>query len=817
MIKIKPDPWHILLDRELPDEEIQKTPYTYNNIREALAEETLRAATGTQTVTVFIAPGVYWLEDPQSEEVAVREAPEDIYPYGCKVNCKNLKLVGLSENAEDVVLAANRGNDHGAKGNYTLFHFSGEKLEMENLTLGNYCCVDLEYGRDPALSVKKRTEVITQAQLADTDADTFYAKNCRFVSRLNLYPVCGAARSLYEHCHFEQTDDALNGNAVYLDCDFDFYSGMPVYEATGTGAVFLNCTFYCKYPQDGESHTQYFTKVGGQITLIDCCFVSLPGTKVVVAWTKYPSVALKCYQAGVTYPKEQFCLGEAADTHTVDIATKALLNAYCIRDGEHTVYNIYNLLGGKDGWDPLGNGDVIRRVGKTELPTQLLLDAENYTLEAGGAPMHIGGKCLTFDGREVKRKICFEIEGDGVDFIELQPLSETACLLQPGKTEMDGERKVLLMAQTEEGLQTSAYVTIQPRRVAAPRLTEAPVICREEKRLRLSYYFAEEARDCSEIVWYRSKDPRGETKTLTAISQPDRPEQTYRLTGDDVGAYIIAQIRPRTAHSEYGETVQCLYEKCIRKEDVETDEIYTDFHELPLGNSAGECRGVWSFDAKRPEDTYDFEKWDREKTDAPWHYGATGDGSKGEGLYQGMQGARIRYTPAVTAEITGKQNMELFLSADPAKSAGQGFGSAGQYLDVCVKMDTETLDGYGLRILRTAAHSDAVSMYLIKYVHGQAQSISESIVTSCFVTGCRIRVRYQDGRLSVKAGTTKEPTVAQREKGYAREVELTAEVSGCETIETAQNTGILIWHTGSLGTENWRNTTMLHELSIRYF
>ena len=146
---------------------------------------------------------------------------------------------------------------------------------------------------------RSRTEAITQAQLADTNADKFHAKNCRFVSRLNLYPVCGAGRSLYEHCHFEQTDDALNGNAVYLDCEFDFYSGMPIYQASGTGAVFLNCTFHCKYPQDGETHAQYFTKVGGQIALIDSSFAGLPDPKVAVFWTKYPSVALKCYQANV--------------------------------------------------------------------------------------------------------------------------------------------------------------------------------------------------------------------------------------------------------------------------------------------------------------------------------------------------------------------------------------------------------------------------------------------------------------------------------------------------------------------------------------
>lgn len=814
MIKKEFDPYHLLMDSRLTNEEVRNTPYTYNNIREALSDRALSGATEKQPVTVYIAPGVYWLEDPQSDEVITREDPEDLYPYGCKVNCGNLRLVGLSENAEDVVIAANRGNDHGAKGNYTLFHFSGGQLEMENLTLGNYCCVDLEYALDPALSVKKRTEAITQAQLADTDADKFYAKNCRFVSRLNLYPVCGAGRSLYEKCHFEQTDDALNGNAVYLDCDFDFYSGMPIYEAPGTGTVFLNCTFQCKYPQDGEIHAQYFTKVGGQIALIDSSFAGLPDTKVAVSWTKYPSVALKCYQANVTYPEEQFITSTAAEAHTVDIAGKSLTDAYFItKDGEK-LYNVYNLLGGKDDWDPLGNGEVIRLEGKTDLPTQLLLEAETFELEEGGEPLYLSGKCLTFDGREVKRKIHYKLQGEGMDSLKLQNMSEDSCLLQLNHSNIEHETEVILTAQTEEGLQTSAYVRIHPRKVPAPTFTTNPVICREGKMLRLSYDFAKEEKDCSDIVWYRSKSIRGEEKITTAVSQPDRPEKTYALTGDDVGYYILAQIRPGTDRSEYGEAVQCFYEKAISPEEAETDNIRTDFHNIPLCNYAENTKGVWIFDAKRPGDTYDFEKWDREKTEVPWHYGVTGDGSRGEGLYQGMQGARIRYTPTPESGAESKRNMEVLLEADPAKSAGQGFGSAGQYLDVCLKMDTETLDGYGLRILRTAAHSDAVSMYLIKYVCGQAQIISREVVTSCFVTGCRIQVRYENGRLSAKAWTVTESTAVQQKKGYAREVELTAEV---DESENAENTGLLIWHTGSLGTENWRNTTMLHGVSILYF
>lgn len=146
MIKPAPDSCHLLLDSRFANEEVQKNPYTYNNIREVLSDGALNGATVEHPVTVYIAPGIYWLEDPQSEAVIVREDPKDLYPYGCKVNCANLKLVGLSENPEDVVIAANRGNDHGAKGNYTLFHFPGNNWRWkpdsgELLLRGSGLCI----------------------------------------------------------------------------------------------------------------------------------------------------------------------------------------------------------------------------------------------------------------------------------------------------------------------------------------------------------------------------------------------------------------------------------------------------------------------------------------------------------------------------------------------------------------------------------------------------------------------------------------------------------------------------------------------------
>lgn len=92
---------------------------------------------------------------------------------------------------------------------------------------------------------------------------------------------------------------------------------------------------------------------------------------------------------------------------------------------------------------------------------------------------------------------------------------------------------------------------------------------------------------------------------MTAISQPDQPEKVYALTGDDVGYYIFAQIRPRTNRSEYGEAVQCFYEKLFRRKmwkQTGSGQIFITF----LFTAIPETKRCMEFDAKRPADTCDL-------------------------------------------------------------------------------------------------------------------------------------------------------------------------------------------------------------------
>ena len=149
-------------------------------------------------------------------------------------------------------------------------------------------------------------------------------------------------------------------------------------------------------------------------------------------------------------------------------------------------------------------------------------------------------------------------------------------------------------------------------------------------------------------------------------------------------------------------------------------------------------------------------------------------------------------------------NMSLELHVDPTKTAGQGFGSAtGQYMDVCLKFDTRTLTGYGLRIIRTVKHAKAVDFLLVEYKNGIVTPLTEPISSTCYRTGCTISLNYASGQLTAHV-ETQAPQPA--ESGLPHQVHLKARV--------AHNPfgGVHIQHTGSCG----ESTTMLHRLRAEW-
>lgn len=798
----------IYLDGSLSDELAAQYPYVYNDITKALSADALKNGTADNPMTVYVAPYVYWIDDPAATDTVQKTEGYSV-PYGMVVNSEYLTIKGLTGNPDNVVLAGNRGQSHASNGNYTMFRFNcSGALTVKNITIGNYCSVDLDYPLMSELNQAKRTETITQAQLADVSGDKMFADNCNFISRLNLDPINGASRSLYNNCHFESTDDALNANAVYVGCDFDFYGNRPLYSSYGTGSTFLGCTFNCKILNVEAEPTQFFTKEGGTITAVDCVYNSNLSVPISIGWTKTPSTSLKCYQSNIIHNGQSITIGGEGAKETVDMTGKSVLDAYKVVSGGKTYYNTYNLLKGSDDWDPLGVRDVIKAAGQDTVATQLSITSDVTEIESGKETASIGGTVNYFYGtNDTTQKITYSVSDEDKAYVKLTDNGDGTCKVE-GTNNDDAARKVIINASTESGLEAAVGITVKPSKIEAPAFTKAPVITNDgQGSLKVDYSLDLGSReDMSAISWYRCTDAEGSNPILVAVTRNDSPEYTYKLTAGDVGYYIMAKVESKNIRSDYGTPVNTVYDKAIGVKDVRSKNLSTDFSNFPNIKQSEIKAGFWTVDYNRPADTESFGSWQGADTEEPWKYGTTGNGCVGAGLYEGTQGSRIMYTP-----VEGTYgDMSLELVVDPAKTAGQGFGSAGQYMDVLLKFDTSTLTGYGLRIVRTKASSNAVTFVLVKYDNGTVTEISDEVIASCYATGCTISLKVEGNKLTAHVETPTEQLADQAAKGYPHVVDLTAD------IEVNSFGGVAIQHTGTVGSGGWQNTTMLHNLNVTW-
>ena len=194
--KIVLGPNAFFIDGQLTDAEVSKYKYVYNSVNEA--SKHLTNGTETNPMVLYIAPWVYWIDNPDDPEIRLPKS-EGKPPIGLEIQCEWLKFQGLTDDPQNVVLASNRGQTMGAKGNFTMLDIKGDGTSAENITFGNYCNIDLVYPLNPKLNKVKRSSAIVQGQLIFSNGDKVFARNVRFVSRLNLAPFWGSKRALFDH------------------------------------------------------------------------------------------------------------------------------------------------------------------------------------------------------------------------------------------------------------------------------------------------------------------------------------------------------------------------------------------------------------------------------------------------------------------------------------------------------------------------------------------------------------------------------------------------------------------------------------------
>jgi hypothetical protein len=637
-----------------------------------------------------------------------------------------------------------------------MFRFSGNGTSSENLTFGNYCNVDLLFPLKPSLGRAKRATAIVQAQLIHCNGDKILARNTWFISRLNLCPFAGAKRVLFDRCHFESTDDALCSTGLYVNSVFDFYSSKPFYNTRGTGAVLLNCDV-----RSMSGSSQYFTKAGGQVTVVDSRFTGDPGAYW--GWQEVVPKESRNYQHNVRLNGKPLLIGSRDAASTVQLADKDLLNAYRFMHADTVVYNTYNLLRGDDDWDPMGIKALViaaekkKQTNYAAIPVQLIVSSTGPVAETKKNNVNLTAKLFRFGNYAVPaQKISWSVEEKDKALVKLVPGGDgVTCTVLPTNG-ADNGRDVVITASTASGLQGASVINILPQIEAAPMFKSKPSLSITGGKLQLAYLLNSNIADASDITWYRSADPEGDNAIEVAVSR-QLPMKEYALSVGDIGYWIKAVIKAKTVRSQQGPPVSVVLNNPISANDVKRglSPLKTDFSNQSLRNQPRIIPGFFSF---MPAAIGEPDPANRaDSTKDAWHFGPGAEGAAGmEGLLQ-VRHARMTYTP-VGENFT---DMRFKLVVSPYKTAGQGFSVAPLYMDVLVKMDASKMTGYALRFIRTTKYGNAVDCILMKYTGGDAVPISDPVTTSAYRTPCTITISVTGTTLHASVQSASPGAVAQ--------------------------------------------------------
>jgi hypothetical protein len=790
------------IDGQLSEDEASKYPFVFNSVNDAAKH--LTDGTESKPMVLYIAPYVYWIDDPDDDEIRVPE-PQGRVPFGLEIDCEWLRFSGLTDNPQKVILASNRGQTMGAKGNFTMFNIIGNGTSAENITFGNYCNIDLEYPLKPELNQKKRGAAIVQAQLVFCRGDKIVARNTHFVSRLNLCPFTGGERTLFDQCYFELTDDALAPKGVYLNSQFEFYSSKPFYNTSGTGAVFLNCDI--KSFTRGE---QYFAKSNGPIAVIDTRLIS--NTVDYWGWRDKPGLEDRYYQYNNYSNNGKVLIGDKHLYATVNMEGYSVLNAYRFEHAEGVVYNTYNLLKGDDEWDPMNIKELVLEAEKesgdkyTDIATLLVIPDSRAAIETGKDTINLKAQAFLFGGYETDVEgIKWSVTAEHSSLVALEPGNNGSCRVIP-TNQNDQTSQVVITASTTSGLEAASVISVKPSILEAPEFKEKPtLVLNDNGTLTVKYDLDMRFDDQSLISWYRCSDMNGSKAVEIAVSRFNDPMYDYSLSKGDKGYYIMAVVSPKHLRCEAGVPVKTIFERPILSEDIKDDGkiMFVNLKNISTKYQPEIKPGFWSFDSHAPKDTREY-NWEADNSGAAWYYGTGVNGaSQDTGLVQCIKGARMRYTP-----VKGQYgDMSLSFTACPAKTAGQGFSSArAQYLDVGIKFDTENMSGYALRLIRTIKYGDAIDCYFVKYTDGNVERISNPVTTSCYRTPCYINVQIKGNKLSAQLETTADYYIKPGRPEVLQNVDIETKT------ESSSFGGVSIQHTSSVGS----GATLIKDLVIKW-
>lgn len=836
LTQLKLDETHVYVNTAI----IKSDPksFTFKTIKEAV--NTLPDGTPDRPVVLYLAPDVYWTNGTATA-------------VGLVIEKNWLTMIGLGKAPEDTVIADARGHmvncfpkDGGHSSPAHTMIVNGDGFHAQNLTIGNYLNLDLEYPLDSSKGRKKVTDVITQAYAIGSQGayDCWQFDNCRIVGMLDTIDLRNKRMYLKDSL-IEGTNDFLGGAeaAVYQSCEIIVHDAHPMYRAGEAATLFEDCHFDVRLNEPG---TLWLTKFGGEIILDHCSF---DGNLSSIEWAIEPHEDTICYFREVMLNGTPTAV--SADLPQCSAAITSMMAA---------ALSAENLLGGDDAWTPLGE------LKKMQLPANIsirtvsrLVCGEHAEVEISIRPKsaaspqivlldEAGESLLRAQEQQELMASSQEEEIDTIRFntercsnkqnvpnkntSNIQKILNTKlfvstqgaakCSLHGGRifvrgTNISKKKSTAVLKAVCNGVYGACFFDSMPVVTAQPQFAAAPAFIFKESLLSVNYSLDDEGDDCSELTWFRESDRR-----ILAVSRKNHQCKAIQLTPSEIGSKIGLRIVPNTENSR-GEREYTFFSRAVTYCDapgrreinskagsavIKTEIVIDDFSSFPTLPQPAKP-GDFYIDAYCPiygtDDVEHPAKWIAGERKDAWKYGRGINGAGAcFGLITSARGAALQYR-------LKKSCVSLCLTAllCPEKETGEGFGSAnGQYLELVLSTDASTHSGYALRIEREPSFAGGCAFSLRKLKLGEGRRISERIMSSAFVTPCTVTVSARDGRLVAEASTgcSIQPVEA-RKKHIPKSIHLEADI-GTESYDA-----VWLHHTGTVPEGN---RTVLNSLKIYY-
>lgn len=235
------------------------------------------------------------------------------------------------------------------------------------------------------------------------------------------------------------------------------------------------------------------------------------------------------------------------------------------------------------------------------------------------------------------------------------------------------------------------------------------------------------------------------TKGTQYFNKVSGPVQVHRCRFTSEDPQLKIEWTKRPSPNDYCVMTECTLNGRPLEVPTPTEPLARMVPALPIAVQSEVREGQWTMDCYKPADTRDYD-WTVDNSKSAWGYAEGVDGAEGEwGLVQIQKGARLMLTADKNVEPTDRQMCRVELC--PCKSGGQGFGSAtGQYMDICIKFDTRSLTGYGLRFRRSPEYDHAVEVLLVEYANGDIQEITKAERCDLYKKGCVVTLNA-DGNI----------------------------------------------------------------------